>query len=111
MTTFLAFSYTFKFSGAKHYESERKRAGAHLCFNAFWLIPHFCVNLMYWRDPMHQIDTGVIITFFKAILRKYFECVESFLKQPGLAAAKITSRLRLLLRKHTSSTGHKYLLP
>ena len=63
--------------GAMHYESQRKKAGAHLLFNAFWLIPHFCVNLMYMRDPMHQIDNGIIISFLKAILRKYRECVES----------------------------------
>ena len=57
--------------GAIHYESQRKKAGAHLPFNAFWPIPHFCVNLMYMRDPMHQIDNGIIIAFLKAILRKY----------------------------------------
>ena len=95
------------YPGAIHYESQRKKAGAHLFFNAFWLIPHFCVHLMYMRDPMHQIDNGIIITFLKAILRKYRECVESILDQIGLAATKLTSRLRLLLRKYTNATGHR----
>ena len=54
--------------GAMHYESQRKKAGAHLLFNAFKL------NM---RDPMHQIDNGKIISFLKVILRKYRECVES----------------------------------
>ena len=101
--------------GAIHYESQRKKAGAHLFFNAFWLIPHFCVNLMYMRDPMHQIDNGIIIAFLKAILRnlpvlaqrKYRECVESTLGKIGLAAKKLTLRLRLLLRKYTNVTGHR----
>ena len=56
---------------AMHNEAQRKKAGAHLLFHTFWLIPHFCVNLMYMRDPMLQIDNGIIITFLKAILRKY----------------------------------------
>ena len=93
--------------GAIHYESQRKKAGAHLFFNAFWLIPHFCVNCMYMRDPMHQIDNGIIIAFLKAILRKYRECVESALGKIGLAAKKLTLRLRLLLRKYTNVTGHR----
>ena len=29
-------------------------------------------NMMLMRDTMHQIDLGVIISFFKAILRKYY---------------------------------------
>ena len=93
--------------GAIHYESQRKKAGAHLLFNAFWLNPHFCVNLMYMRDTMHQIDNGIIIAFLKAILRKYRECVESALGKIGLAAKKLTLRLRLLLRKYTNVTGHR----
>jgi hypothetical protein len=84
-----------------------QKAGAHLFFNAFWLIPHFCVNLMYMRDPMHQIDNGIIIAFLKAILRKYRECVESTLGKIGLAAKKLTLRLKLLLRKYTNVTGHR----
>ena len=48
-------------------------AGARFLFNTFWLIQHFCVNLMYMRDPMHQIDSGIIVTFLKAILHQYRE--------------------------------------
>ena len=93
--------------GAIDYESQRKKAGSHLLFNAFWLIPHFCINLMYMRDPMHQIDNRIIISFLKAILRKYKECVESTLDKIGLAAEKLTLRFRLLLRKYTNVTGHR----
>ena len=63
--------------------------------------------MMYMRDPMHQIDLGVIITFFKAILRKYLECVEKQLMIAGTAAKKLTSRLQLMLKKYNASTGHK----
>ena len=91
--------------GAIHYESQRKKAGAHLLFNAFWLIPHFCVNLMYMRDPMHQIDNGIIIAFLKGYSAQ--GSVESTLGKIGLAAKKLTLRLRLLLRKYTNVTGHR----
>jgi hypothetical protein len=63
-------------TGVLYYESQRIKACAHLFFNAFWLIPNFCINQMYLRDPMHQIDSGVIISFLKAVLRKFRECVE-----------------------------------
>ena len=85
----------------------RNKAGAHLLFNAFWLIPHFCVNLMDMRDRLHQIDNGMIIAISKAILRKYRECVESSLGKMGLAAKKLTLRLRFLLRKYTNVTSHR----
>jgi len=29
---------------AAHYESVRKTVGAHLLYNAFWLVNHFCVH-------------------------------------------------------------------
>jgi hypothetical protein len=61
-------------TGVLYYESQRIKAGAHLFFNVFWLIPNFCINQMYMRDPMHQIDSGVIISFLKAVLRKFREC-------------------------------------
>jgi hypothetical protein len=64
-----------------------------LFFNVFWLILHFCINLMYMRDTMHQIDSGVIISFLKAILRKFRECVELSLGMAGAAAKKLSSRL------------------
>ena len=93
-------------TGAKFYESQRVKAGAHLFFNAFWLIPHFCINLMYMRDTMHQIDSGVIISFLKAILRKFLECVEIPLGIAGEAAKKLTNRLRRLLGKERIASGH-----
>ena len=54
---------------------------------------------MYMRDTMHQIDLGVIISFMKAILRKYLECVENHLNIPGRAAKKLTERLQRMLKK------------
>ena len=47
---------------------------AHLLYNAFWLVNHFCVHQMLMRDRMHTIDLGVIITLIKAIMRKIYEC-------------------------------------
>ncbi len=75
-------------------------------FNVFWLIPHFCINLMYMCDTMHQIDSGVIISFLKAILRKFRECVEIPLGLGNAAAKKLTNRLRMLLGKEKSASGH-----
>ena len=95
----------FVLSGARFYESQRKKAGAHLFFNAFWLIPHFCINLMYMRDTMHQIDSGVIISFLKAILRKFRESVEIPLGIAGAAAKKLTNRLHRLLGKEKTTSG------
>ena len=92
--------------GVRYYESQRKKAGAHLLFNAFWLIPNFCINQMYMRDPMHQIDSGVIISFLKAVLRKFRECVELPLGIAGAAAKKLTMRLRRLLGKEKLASGH-----
>ena len=68
------------------------------------------------RDTMHQIDLGVIISFFKAILRKYYECVETQLNIPVKAARKLTDRLQRMLKKyakegHTMSGKHNCLLP
>jgi hypothetical protein len=50
---------------ASPYEQFRSQAGAHaahLIFNAFWTIPHFCVHQMLMRDPMHQVDLGARCT-------------------------------------------------
>jgi hypothetical protein len=55
---------------------------------------------------MHQIDSGVIISFLRAILRKFKECVENPLNIPGAAAKKLTSRLRMLLGKEKTASGH-----
>jgi hypothetical protein len=61
---------------------------------------------MYMRDTMHQIDSGVIISFLKAILRKFRECVEIPLGLGNAAAKKLTNRLRMLLRKEKSASSH-----
>jgi hypothetical protein len=61
---------------------------------------------MYMRDTMHQIDSGVIISFLKAILRKFRECVEIPLGLGAAAAKKLTERLRMLLGKKRSASGH-----
>ena len=37
---------------------------------------------MYMWDTMHQVDLGVIISFFKAILRNCLECVGNILHIP-----------------------------
>jgi hypothetical protein len=61
---------------------------------------------MYMRDTMHQIDSGVIISFLKAILRKFKECVETPLNIAGSAANKLTNRLHKLLGKEKTASGH-----
>ena len=40
---------------AKSYERLRTAAGAHLIFNAFWLITSFRCYQMYMRDSLHQV--------------------------------------------------------
>ena len=44
---------------------------------------------MYMRDAMHPIDSGVIISFLKAIIRKFRECVELPLGIAGEAAKNL----------------------
>ncbi len=95
---------------AANYERFRELAGAHLVFNAFWQIQHFCVHQMLMRDPMHQIDLGAIIHLIKAILRKFNECVEVALEQYGLAAKRLGKRFRLMLAKRKGRDGQRYAL-
>ena len=71
-----------------NYEAFRELCGAHLVYNAFWNVKHFCVHQMLMRDPMHQVDLGAIVHLIKAILRKYAECVETAL---GIACLLYTS--------------------
>ena len=92
------------------YERFRELAGAHLVFNAFWQIQHFCVHQMLMRDPMHQIDLGAIIHLIKAILRKFNECVEAALEKYGLAAKRLGQRFRLMLAHHNGRDGQRYAL-
>ncbi len=58
------------------------------------------------RDTMHQIDSGVIISFLKAILRNFRECVEIPLGLSNAADKKLTNRLRMLLGKEKSACCH-----
>ena len=95
---------------AEHYESGRQRCGAHLVFNAFWLIPHFCIHQMLMRDAMHAIDLGVIITLIRAILRAFLETVELVLDIEGRAVAKLESRFRNILARRTGPDGQRYTL-
>jgi hypothetical protein len=92
---------------AAHYEQFRSQANAHLIFNAFWNIQHFCVFQMLMRDPMHQVDLGAIVHLIRAILRKFKECVETVLGMPGLAARKLGHRLELMLAKRSSRGGQR----
>ncbi len=52
---------------ASHYEQFHSQAGAHLIFNAFWTIQHFCVHQLLMRDPMHQADLEAIVHLIRAI--------------------------------------------
>ena len=95
---------------SSHYEDGRTRCGAHLLFNAFWLIPHFCSHQMLMRDSMHAIDLGVIITLIRAILRALFELVELLLDIDGCAAAKLEARFRNVLARSAGPDGQRYKL-
>jgi hypothetical protein len=90
-----------------HYEDGRTRCGAHLVFNAFWMVPYFCVHQMLMRDSMHTIDLGIIITIIRAILRAFLECVELVLNIEGRAAAKLESRFRNILARYTGPDGQR----
>ena len=60
---------------------------------------------MYMRDTMLQMDHGIIISFLKAVLWKYIECIETPLCCLGAVAAKLTARLTLLVGN--SASGHR----
>ena len=92
---------------ASHYEAFRNMAGAHLVYNAFWNVKHFCVHQMLMRDPMHQVDLGAIVHLIRAILRKYLECVETALNIPGRAAARLKERFDLLFSKSVGPDGQR----
>jgi hypothetical protein len=62
---------------------------------------------MLMRDPMHQIDLGVILHLLRAILRKFKEVVEDVLKKPGLAAIKLSARVRLMLKRTDGPDGQR----
>ena len=92
--------------GVKGYDRVRKIAGAHLVRNAFWLAHGFCAYQMCMRDPMHQIDHGVIIYLLRAILWRYVESVEKKLQVPFKSAAeKLTARLNMVLGRRSGEDG------
>jgi hypothetical protein len=78
-----------------------------LLFNAFWAVANCCIHQLLMKDPMHQMDLGVIVRLIMAILRKYWERVLQFLKEgnEGLAAKKLQARLNLLLARRTGQDG------
>ena len=90
-----------------NYESFREQCGAHLVYNAFWNVKHFCVHQMLMRDPMHQVDLGAIVHLIKAIFRKYLESVETALGIPGRAAAMLKQRFELMFLKRTGPDGQQ----
>ena len=88
------------------YERVRKIAGSHLVQNAFWLVQGFCACQMLMRDPMHQIDHGVIVYLLRAILWHYVESVEKQLQVPCKSAAqKLTARLNMVLGRRVGENG------
>ena len=90
----------------RSYDSSRQLAGGHLVRNAFWAVHGFCAYQMFMRDPMHQIDHGVIIFLFRAILWRYAETVEKQLRLPvGTAGRKLTQRLNMVLGKRRGEQG------
>jgi hypothetical protein len=92
---------------SSHYEAARTLCNAHLVYNAFWSIPHFCVHQMLMRDPMHQVDLGVIVHLIRAILRKFEESVEKALNIPGRAVARLQERFVLMLAKRKGADGQR----
>ena len=56
----------------KFYEASRQRVGAHLVYNAFWLVNTFCLYQMHMRDSLHQVDHGIIVHILRAILRLFW---------------------------------------
>jgi hypothetical protein len=60
------------------------------------------------KDPMHQIDLGVIIRLIMAILKKYWECVVLQFLADGsenLAAKKLQARLCSVLKRRSGPDG------
>ena len=94
---------------SSHYEASRGEYSAHLLFNAFWAVVHCCVHQLLMKDPMHQIDLGVIIRLIMAILKKYWECVLKFLPEgsDGLAAKKLQAQLCKVLERRSGPDGRK----
>ena len=90
-----------------HYEASRGECGAHLLFNAFWAVVNCCVHQLLMKDPMHQIDLGIIIRLIMAILKKYWECVLQYFAEgtENLAAKKLQALLNALLHRRSGPDG------
>ena len=99
-------------ASSQSYTRVRKIAGSHLVQNAFWLATGFCACQMLMRDPMHQIDHGVVVFLLRAILRRYIETVEEPLKAAKsayeTAADKLTARLNNILGRRVDEVGRVY---
>ena len=97
-----------------NYHRFRESTGAHLIFNIFLKIQHFCVHQMLMREPMHQIDLGAIVLIevhlVRAILHKFNEGVQTALDKSGLAAKRLGQRFRLYLAKCHGKDGQRYVL-
>ena len=78
-----------------------------LLYNAFWTVNHFCVHQMLMKDRMHAIYLGVIVTLIKAMMRKFYECVEIFLDKEGLAASKLEKRFKNILATRTGPDNQR----
>ncbi len=90
-----------------HYEASRAECGAHLLFNVFWAVANCCVHQLLMKNPMHQIDLGIIIRLIMAILKKYWECVLQYFPEgtENMAAKKLQARLNTLLQRRTGPDG------
>ena len=91
------------------YEDARGRCGAHLVFNALWLISNFCVHQMLMRDEMHAIDLGIIITLIRAILRAFMEIVGIVLDIQGRHVSKLDMRFRNVVARRTERDRQRYV--
>ncbi len=92
---------------ASHYEAGRAECGVHLLFKAFWAVANCCVHQLLLKDPMHQINLGVIVLLIMEILRKYWEDALQYLRDgsDGLAAKKLQALLCKLLERRSGYGG------
>ena len=89
------------------YEFALKKAGCHPIWNAFWIINGLCIFQMCMRDPIHEIDKGVLLTLLKTILRLYAEQIELVMSSAGSAAKKLTERLNKAFGSRTDAAGRR----
>jgi hypothetical protein len=77
----------------------RARAGAHLVFNAFWNIQHFCVNQMLMRDHIHQFDLSAIVNLIRGILLQVTLVCRDSIGQGQPRCKTMRQRFELMLAK------------